>query len=174
MDVLQYWAPLIDWTLFNQGPISNEVWTKFKQFVQLCHASQHWQAELEQQQLPDLPESKAKRNKERMDWTDNVNRCAKHRDRARFLAREKIGQISHLLGERDKGKPDHILWSLLWLAWGCLPFNLLALTEFDAVQELQYGDPCEIIGRWLNKAGLPETTVTKILAAAALARGALL
>ena len=171
MDVLQYWAPLIDWTLFNQGPISNEVWTKFKQFVQLCHASQHWQAELEQQQLPDLSESKAKG---RMDWTDNVNRCAKHRDRARFLAREKIGQISHLLGERDKGKPDHILWSLLWLSWGCLPFNLLALTEFDAVQELQYGDPCEIIGRWLNKAGLPETTVTKILAAAAVARGALL
>jgi len=109
-----------------------------QQFVQLCHAYQYWQAELEQQLLPDLPESKAKRNKRRRDWTDNVNRCKKHRDRACFLAHEKIAQISHLFGERDKGKPDHILWSLLWIAWRCLPLNLLALAEFDAAQELQW------------------------------------
>ncbi len=53
MDVLEYWMPEIDWAKFHAGPVSAEMWTRFKQLVQLCHAYRYWkEAVREQQRTP--------------------------------------------------------------------------------------------------------------------------
>ena len=42
MDVLDYWGPTIDWTRFDQGDVSDQMWTAFRQLVQPCHCVEHW------------------------------------------------------------------------------------------------------------------------------------
>jgi hypothetical protein len=42
MDVLEYWSPLIDWSRFAQGAVSDPMWRSFKDLVLLCHCAEHW------------------------------------------------------------------------------------------------------------------------------------
>jgi hypothetical protein len=41
MDVLEYWTPAVDWGQFHQGPLSDRMWSAFKNLVLLCHAAEY-------------------------------------------------------------------------------------------------------------------------------------
>ena len=42
MDVLEHYAPRIDWERFQQGPLSDDVWSALRDVLLLCHAYKHW------------------------------------------------------------------------------------------------------------------------------------
>jgi hypothetical protein len=155
MDVLKYWTPGIDWAQFEAGPISDNMWAIFRQFVELCHAYHYWRKAMRNQVMVDLPESKDSRKKRQREWRAKIDRCETRMKRAAFLADEKISEMSWLIGEEDKGKPDWILWRSLRLA-SAYPADATAFEEFDANQELQSNDPLKIANHWLVKAGYGE------------------
>jgi hypothetical protein len=164
MDVLEYWVPDIDWAQFHAGPVSAEMWTRFKQLVQLCHAYRYWQGVARQQRREPLsrplyPESKYMRNKRRHEHRRNIERSEGHMYRAAYLAAEKMAEMSFLISKDDEGKPDWNLWWSLRLALAYQPSherarcNAAAFEEFTADQELRNGDPLMIANRWLERAG---------------------
>ena len=108
MDVLQYWCPHIDWSRFDQGAIPEEMWQRFKQLVQLCHAYRYWEeATRAQRATPPRPfyeESAYKRRKRQQEWKGQIDRCKGHMYRAAYLAADKMAEMSHLV-TNDRANP---------------------------------------------------------------------
>lgn len=164
MDVLQYWQPTIDWTKFDQGGVSGEMWAKFKELVQLCQAYQHWEkatheARRERPSRPLHGESAYMRRKHQAEWKRRAEVPEGHINRAGFLAASKIAEMSYLIGPSDKGSADGTMWIALRLTAAYRPlrenegrYNALAFKSFNANDELQ-GEPPQIAVRWLKVAG---------------------
>jgi hypothetical protein len=169
MDVLDYWHPQIDWSRFRRGAISNEMWTHFQQFVQLCHAYRHWQHVTVKMRVPPPrpsidAESEYVRKKHRNEWKNEVHRSEGHLYRAAHLAADKMAAMSRLIGDADPHGPDWKLYAALRLAVAPFPkhergrFSAAALRAFDADRELQDRSD-EIASRWLEQAGYRGATV---------------
>lgn len=165
MDVLEYWRPNIDWRQFDQGAVSDAMWSHFRNVVMLCHAYEHWKAAANDTRLTPprsyvgMPESKRDQKRRRSEWEQKIGIQEGHMHRAAFLASEQIALMSYLLTNDDKGTPDWNLFSSLRLAVAHqLPhdqarYRAAAFTSFGADQELQ-GDPPDIALRWLRESGL--------------------
>lgn len=159
MDVLQYWRPLLDWATFKQGEVSDRMWSGFRAVVELAHAREHWRQAAYEMRLrppgaPLYPESKYMQGKRRDEWRREISRAEGHMHRAGFLADESIANMSYLIGEADKGKPDYKLWWALRLTVGqrheSADWVKLAFNSFDAAHEL-VAEPDAIASRWLGK-----------------------
>jgi hypothetical protein len=163
MEPLRHWPPQIDKSRFHQGAISDEVWVKFEQLVQLCHAYRHWQqVSLKKRFSP--PEqveqaSKYLRKKRQDEWKWEIHQSERHMYNAALLAAHKMADMSLLISNVDSDeKQDLKLYSALTLAVAPFPkhergrFSAAAFRAFDADCELQ-GRPEEIASRWLGHAG---------------------
>jgi hypothetical protein len=136
MDALEYWRPVIDWGAFKQGPISDDVWRCFKQAVQLCQAFRHWEDDARKKRLSSpkqfsVPAESPRQFKKRQDeWKREVGQSENHRNRAQFLARDKVAELSYLgtnattpnIPESERVRqPDWKLWSALRVAVNAYP-----------------------------------------------------
>ena len=153
MDILEYWHPDIAWYQFDQGPISDGAWDCFKKVVLLCHAFRHWEEDVQRKQLSP-PKSKDKRQfeKRREQWESDIRRSEKHRDRARFLADQKIVELSYLGINADgaQGTADWKLWSALRTVVSAHP-QAVAFESFDGGREIK-DEAAQIALRWLGAA----------------------
>jgi hypothetical protein len=163
MEPLRRWHPQIDKSRFHQGAISDEMWVKFEQLVQLCHAYRHWQqVSLKKRFSP--PEqveqgSKYSRKKRQDEWKREIHQSERHMFDAALLAADKMAEMSLLISNVDSDeRQDWKLYSALTLAVAPFPkhergrFSAAAFRAFDADCELQ-GKPEEIASRWLGHAG---------------------
>jgi hypothetical protein len=165
MDVLEYWQPSIDWTKFKQGPVSDTMWSDFRELVQLCHAYRHWQEAAQSQQAslpspPPYPKRNHLRSKRRRERKVENRQIERHMLRAAYLAAQKMAVMSNRLGpDREHPAADYKLYLALLLAIAPLPNHELArcravaFEAFDAASELS-GSPQDSARRWL-KAGYP-------------------
>jgi hypothetical protein len=166
MDVLEYWQPSIDWTKFKQGPVSNAMWSDFRELVQLCHAYRHWQ-EAAQSQQASLPgsttysERSHMRSRRRRERRVENRQIEGHMLRAAYLAAEKMAVMSKRLGpDREHPAADYKLYLTLLLAIAPLPNHerarcrAAAFEAFNAATELS-GSPQDSARRWLDQAGYP-------------------
>ena len=161
MDVLEYWRPDIAWSDFDQGPISDEVWDRFKQVVQLCHAFCHWEEDAQHKRLSPPkqylfpPEDKRQFKKRQDEWKADIRRSESHRNRARYLADTAVAELSYLgtnaIAGEAEGTADWKLWFALRIVVNAYP-PAAALKGFKADQELE-GEANEIPVRWLRQAG---------------------
>lgn len=165
MDVLEYWTPAVDWGQFHQGPLSDRMWSAFKNLVLLCHAAEYWRDAVRANRLTPqprpmyTPESRYMRKKRLGEWRRPLRQSETHMHRAAFLAEEKIAEMSYLIGPEDKGKPDHSLWFACALSVGRLlgheraRYKSIAFRAFDADTDLAGADPSVTAKRWLVNAG---------------------
>jgi hypothetical protein len=165
MDVLEHWQPSIDWTKFKQGPVSDAVWSDFRDLVQLCHAYRHWKEETRTRQAsppvrPMYPESGYKRRKRREERRLEIRRAEDHMFRAAYLAADKLAMMSNWL---DRDSEHNAADSKLYLAlrFAIAPFphergrcSAAAFEAFDAASELS-SPPQDSANRWLDRAGYP-------------------
>ncbi|MCZ6592412.1 MAG: hypothetical protein O7B98_14910 [Alphaproteobacteria bacterium] len=166
MDILEYWKPEIDWGPFQRGAVSDDMWLKFTELVQLCHAHRHWEEEVRVARSIPLPrplhsESNYRRRKRARERKVDIIRREDHMYQAGFLAAEKISEMSYLISPENKGSPDSNLYFALRYAVAHQPsherarFKAAAFNTFDASKELD-SEPGEIARRWLSRAGYPD------------------
>ena len=163
MEPLRYWHPQIDKSRFHQGAISDEMWVKFEQLVQLCHAYRHWQ-QVSLKKRFSAPEqveqgSKYSRKKRQDEWKKEIHQSERHMHDSALLAANKMVNMSALISNVDSDeKQDWKLYSALTLAVAPFAkhergrFSVAAFRAFDADCELQ-GRTEEIALRWLGHAG---------------------
>jgi hypothetical protein len=153
----------IDKSRFHQGAVSDEMWVKFEQLVQLCHDYRHWQQVSLKKRLPPPSvvdhESKYSRKMRHDEWKKEIHQSERHMNNAALLAADKMDDMSALISSIDPhDRPDWKLYSALRLAVASFPrrergrFGAAAFRAFDADRELQ-GKPEEIASRWLGYAG---------------------
>ncbi len=163
MDVLEYWHPVVDWTGFKQGAVSEAMWQYFYRVVQLCHAQVHWEKVAQGIRLkppgPSIyPESKYQSKKRRDEWKREIAGAERHMHRAAFLASEEIAGMSYLLTKDDDNSADRRMYLALRIGVRHLldhahaRFKVAAFNSFDADTELA-GDPEDIARRWSQAAG---------------------
>lgn len=161
-DVLEYWQPMIDWSCFAQGAISDGMWLTFKDLVLLCHCCEHWCETVRSLRITRPPlrlYTPDGRKAHQHEWKRSIRACEGHMHRAAYLADEKIAEMSYLIGPpADKGNPD---WNLYWAASLSIGRSLgheraryksVAFDAFDAA-ELSEFDPSVIATQWLTRAG---------------------
>lgn len=165
MDVLEHWMPSIDWSRFNQGPLSDGMWSAFKNLVALCHAAEYWRDAVRANRLTPqprpmyTPESRHMRRKRLDEWRRPLRQSETHLHRAAFLADEKVAEMSYLIGPADQGKPDWNLWWSCALAVGRslghegARYKSVAFSAFNADRDLEGADPSVTAKRWLTNAG---------------------
>jgi hypothetical protein len=163
MEPPRLWHPQIDKSQFHQGAISDEMWVRFEQLVQLCHARRHWQQACLKKRIPPPDkieqDSKYSRKKRRDEWKREIHQSERHMYDAALLAADTMVDMSLLMsnGDPDDGQ-DWKLHSALTLAVAPFPkhergrFSAAAFRAFDADCELR-GKPDEIASRWLGLAG---------------------
>ena len=163
IEPLRHWSPQIDKSRFHKGVISDKMWVKFEQLVQLCHAYRHWQQFSLKKRFspPDQVEqgSKYSRKKRQDEWKREIHQSERHMNDAALLVADKMADMSHLITDVESDeRQDWKLYSALTLAVAPFPrhergrFSAAAFREFDADCELQ-GSPEEIASRWLGHAG---------------------
>ncbi|MET4297155.1 hypothetical protein ABIB06_007930 [Bradyrhizobium sp. LB8.2] len=165
MDVFEFWRPYIDWTRFDQGPISDAMWNHFRNVVMLCHTCEHWKAAANATRLAPprsyvgMPESIGDQKRRKNEWKRSIEVQDGHMHRAAFLASEQIALMSYLLTDADKDTPN---WKLYFALRGAVAHQLphdqaryraAAFTSFRAEQELE-GEATDIALRWLRQSGL--------------------
>src|SRR5215469_11096317 len=105
LDHLRCPHPQIDKGRFQQGAISDEMWVKFQQLVQLCHAYRHWhQVSLKKRlSLPHQVEqgSKYSRKKRQDEWKREIHHSERHKYDAAILAADKMADMSLLISNVD-------------------------------------------------------------------------
>src|ERR1700730_18341974 len=122
-NVLLPWSPIIDWSRFEQGAISDKVWASFKQLVQFCHAFCHWEQDGQNKRASPPrhytfpPEDKRQFKKRRDQWDSDIRQSETYMHRAGYLADETIAKMSYLIGP----DPDWKLSSALRGAVGRQP-----------------------------------------------------
>jgi hypothetical protein len=163
MEPFRHWHPQIDESRFHQGAISDEMWLKFEELVQLCHAYRHWQEVCLKKRFPPPDrveqESKYSRKKRHDEWKREIHRIERHMYDAALLAADKMADMSFLISNGDPDdRQDWKLYSALRLAVAPFPkhergrFRAAAFRAFDADCELQ-GKLDEIASTWLAHAG---------------------
>jgi hypothetical protein len=164
MDVIEYWAPRIDWSRFSQGAVSDRMWNAFKDLVQLCYCVEHWRELFRSQSLTRAPqpyytpESRHMRKKRLDEWKRPIKGSENHMHRAAYLADSKVADVSYLISPADKGSPDWNLWFAAALSIGRslgherARYKSIAFNAFDAA-ELSEPDPSIIASQWLVRAG---------------------
>lgn len=167
MDVLEYWRPKIDWTRFDQGAVSDQMWSPFGQLVQLCHCVEHWRENHRSLSLSRppapyyTPESRHYRKKRLDEWKRPIQAAENHMHRAAHLADDKVAEMSYLIAPTDQGKPDWNLYLASALSIGRslghlrARYRSVAFDQFDAA-ELSEPDPSRTASRWLERAGLTD------------------
>ena len=170
MDVLEYYMPDIDWQRFRQGPISDDVWSEFRDVLQLCHAYKHWKdvARVTRRSRPSSSsldrESAYQRRKNREEWKYQIEQDEGHMYRAAYLAAEKIWAIAGMMEGRQDTPDWHFSLALVnsvGLRAGTdtdyerANFDVLAFDEFDADAEVS-SDPGAMASRWRDAAGYRE------------------
>lgn len=168
MDVLKYYTPQIDWERIQQGPLSDDVWSAFRDALQLCHAYKHWKdvARETRRSRPGpsslYSESTYQRRKRRREWELQIKQDESHMYRAAFLAAEKLWAIAHMM-EGRKDTPDWHFSLALMKAVGAetmtntltgherANFDVLAFDEFNANAEVS-SDPDAMASRWRGTA----------------------
>jgi hypothetical protein len=164
-----HWRPRIDRSRFHQGAISDKMWVKFEQLVQLCHAYRYWQQVCLKKRLPPPDrveqESKYSRKKRHDEWKREIHRSEHHMHNAALLATDKIAEMSLLISNGDPDDTqDRKLHCALRLAIAPFPrpergrFSAAAFRAFDADCELK-DRPEEIASRWLGHAGYRSTNL---------------
>lgn len=170
MDVLRIYDPPLEYEKFNQGPISDDVWSSFIDIVRLCCAYEYWSqlARYSARSRPPAPlydESGYMRRKRRQEHRNETKRYEDHKFRAAFLAAEQLWQLVSLIQDRD-GTPDWHLTEALFIAVGIqhlrnpitgherAEFDVLALNEFDAATGV-CSNAETTATRWRIKAGRP-------------------
>ena len=170
MDVLEYYYPKIDWERFSQDSITNDVWSIFCEIIMLCHAYKHWKVVgrehgRQRYQALHYTESTYGRRKRKDERKAEAATFADHRDRAAFLAAERLWKIANLVGDR-KDSQDWNLSLALMLAVGLnnktkherANFDVLAFDQFEAMNEVT-GDLVAMVEKWRAKAGYREQTL---------------
>ena len=174
MDVLEYYTPQIDWERFQQGPISDDVWSAFRDALVLCHAYKHWKGVGRETRRsvpgpsPFYSESAYQRRKRRREGALHIEQNEKRMYRAAFLAAEKFGAIAGMVqGRMDK--PDWNFSLALIKSVGAevithpltgherANFDVLAFDEFDANAEVS-SDPDAMASHWREAAGYGRET----------------
>jgi hypothetical protein len=165
MDVLEYWNPNIDWSKFDQGSITDDIWKHFKELVQLCHAFRHWEEATTDIRLSpprqwEWPPESARQFKKRQDqWKAEVRRREGHMNRAGFLADQQIAEMSYLVSKDDEGTSAWKMYFALRVAVAEAPHlrcKAAAFEGFNANGELD-GEVAEIALRWLIQGGYGPT-----------------
>ena len=163
MDVIEYWAPPIDWSRFTQGAVSDRIWRAFKNLVILCHCVEHWREErrslrMTRQPLPLYPESPYMRKKRDDEWKRPITECENRMHRAAYLADSTLAAMSHLITPADEGTPDWNLVTAVAFSIGSslgheqARYKSVAFDSFDAA-ELSEPDPSVTAMQWLARAG---------------------
>ncbi len=173
MDVLAYYTPRIDWERFQRGPISDDVWSAFRDVLLLCHAYRHWKAVVTETRRSGPPppplyaESTYLRRKRRREWNLQIEQEETHMYRAAFLAAQKLWAIAGIVQGR-KDMPDwHFSLALMKGVGEAITntstgheranFDVLAFDEFDANAEVS-SDPDAMASRWREAAGYGRET----------------
>jgi hypothetical protein len=167
MDVLEYWHPTIDWTRFDQGDVSDQMWTAFRHLIQLCHCVEHWRESHRALSLTRppaplyTPESRHYRKKRLDEWKRPSQAAENHMHRAAHLADDKVAEMSWLVSPHDQGKPDWRLYFASALSIGRSLGHLRARYKsvaFDqfASNALSDADPSRTASQWLERAGLTD------------------
>jgi hypothetical protein len=159
MNVLEYWSPTIVWDNFDQGAISDPVWSKFRQIVQLCHAYRHWDDDLRSKQLSPpkhyvgLVESHRQFKRRQDDWQSELSRSVTNQGRAKYLACTGVTELTYF-DTVASGVEKTSDWKLWWVLHIVVPNHppAAAFESFNADQELT-GDTNQIVRRWLQQAG---------------------
>src|SRR5258707_13598179 len=94
MDVLEYWEPRVDWSQFDQGTIPDEMWQRFKQLVQLCHAHRYWRERKRAPRAAPQPragykEGADQRRKRPQKWRGEIDRCGRPQQKGGHFAPDK-------------------------------------------------------------------------------------
>jgi hypothetical protein len=162
MDVLEHWQPQIDWTLFEQGCISPDVWDSFRKLILLCHAFKYWNnaARSFRPSRPYFEESTYGRRKRKAADELQRKQLIGHKYRAAFLAAGMIYKIADLVQARE-GTAD---WTLSLALFNSVSeiidtlqgheradFSVLAFEQFDVTTEIN-GGPSEIAKVWKDRA----------------------
>lgn len=161
----QNWTPRIEWTRFNQGPISEKMWACFKEIVKLSCSYRSWRrtAKSSQQTLLRggiLPREKNEqvRKQQTAELDKSMRESHVTASKLAYLIVEKMAQMSSIISGEDEGTADWVLWQALSLAMDYEPnlkraarYDVAAFGEFDAESELSSSDPQQIANRWLAK-----------------------
>ncbi|MBK8157379.1 MAG: hypothetical protein IPK59_00690 [Rhodospirillaceae bacterium] len=162
MDVLNFYMPDIDWTLFDRGDVSTEIWGKFKEVILLCHAAVHWERELKAlrgsrpQALPTGTLNGSNGHMLGQSVHSAIHQIEMHMRRANFLATEKILEMGKDVPKKYDGSAGAKLFVALRASVGIQADDCSAqcisvcFTEFDAQQELA-GEPVAIVRRWQER-----------------------
>jgi hypothetical protein len=99
MHALNHWEPSIDWSKFNREGLSSGMRSAFESLVILCHGFEHWQTEFRQaNRFARMGQGATPRETKqvRADWHRAALRYENHRNRAEFLAYEKLCEMRML------------------------------------------------------------------------------
>ena len=160
MEVLEHWRPNINWSQFDQGPISYAMWSGLTELVVLCHVFKHWERRVREMKASSPaqhtfpPESRHEFQQREDQWRADIREKEKHMHRAGFLADEKLARMSYLIGPDDKDTPDYKLCLALRCA---IPvgsdsrWRAAAFDAFNAGVELE-ANVAQIAQQWLRNA----------------------
>lgn len=171
MDVLEYWAPCDRLGQFHQGPLSDRMWSAFKNLVLLCHAAEYWRDAVRANRLTAQP---------RPMYTLKLGICARSAltsGAGHFGNPKPICTVppswqtrrcrnAYLIGPGDQGKPDHSLWFACALSVGRslgherARYKSVAFSAFNADADLAGADPSVTAKRWLTNAGFADADPT--------------
>jgi hypothetical protein len=161
MDTPASWSPLIDWTRFAQGTLSDPMWHAFLDLVSLCHCVEHWREAARSLRMTRpaktlfYQESSYKKLVE--EWKHGITDCESKRHGAAHLADDKVREMPRI-ASTDEGDPDWKLCAATALSMGIslgrarTRYKSLALDAFDAAQ-LTNSDPIALANFWLENAG---------------------
>lgn len=170
MDVLKFYMPDIDWTQFDRGDLTTDIWDKFRDVILLCHAAVHWERQLKairSTRIQSLPQNTTDgSNGHGMEQPDDcaIHEVEMHMRRANFLATEKILEMAKDAPRKYDGSASAKLFVALKASVGILADDgsaqcvSVCFTKFDARQELA-GEPVAIVKRWQERKFMGELPV---------------
>jgi hypothetical protein len=110
MHALHQWKPSIDWSKFNMEVLSSGMRSAFESLVILCHGFEHWQTEFREAcRFARMGQGATPRETKRIraDWHRAALRYENHRNRAEFLAHEKLCEM-RVLAAKSGGADQKI------------------------------------------------------------------
>lgn len=167
MNVLKSWKPTINWGRFEQGDVSEEVWSIFQTIIQLCHAHSYWKEQTLQARNTTLPsseelENEFQRRKLKRDRKSEISRREALMYRAAYQTTEKLSELSKIVTD-DESSIDTRLFRALSLAVRPIPSyekarcEVIAFESFNSQEQLK-GSVETIANRWLRLANVDENS----------------
>ena len=99
----------IDWTKFSRGPVSDRMWSAFKELIHQSHLySKHKDAAREDRRMARISVPGAAKEAKRIEreWLESARANRNKWHRAEFLAHEALKQIAKFGSDGGSGSPD--------------------------------------------------------------------